>query len=536
MFATDIDHEAIEKARLGVYPASIAADVSPERLARFFTHEEEDFYRVKKVVRDQVVFAEQDMLRDPPFSKLDLVSCRNLLIYLESALQKKLLPLFHYALNSGGYLFLGNSESIGEFSSLFTVLDRKWKIYRRRELSVAAVGTFMVPHLPLGQTREPRALANEADQARTSVRAQTERLLLQSYAPACVAVNEHGEILYVHGRTGKFLEIPPGEASLNVVRAAREGLKLELANALRKVLTLRKPVRYERLELRTSREVEHVSITAQLAEEFAPESNVVIITFEDSPAAAASGPAVLPVESPSNGGTSDARDARIAALERELRMKGETLQTTVEELETSNEELKSANEELQSTNEELQSTNEELETSKEELQSVNEELVTVNTELQKKIEGLSRVNNDMNNLLAGTGIGMLFVDHQLHIQRFTPATTQIINLIHTDVGRPVSDLVSNLVAYDNLEADVKSVLDTLVPREAEVKTRSGHWYLMRILPYRTSDNVIEGAVITFVDIAAQKRAESRTRQANVELEQRVAELTNPPPDQHDRPA
>lgn len=219
----------------------------------------------------------------------------------------------------------------------------------------------------------------------------------------------------------------------------------------------------------------------------------------------------------------DEKDRHIAALERELRIKSETLQTTIEELETSNEELKSTNEELQSTNEELQSTNEELETSKEELQSVNEELVTVNTELQQKMEGLSRANNDMNNLLAGTGIGMLFVDHQLHIQRFTPATTQIINLIQTDIGRPVSDLVSNLAGYDRLGQDVKSVLDSLIPRETEVQTRDGHWYLMRILPYRTVENVIEGAVLTFVDIAAQKRAEEQFRKLSAELEQRVHE-------------
>jgi len=270
------------------------------------------------------------------------------------------------------------------------------------------------------------------------VREITERMLLRNYSPACVAVNEHGDILYVHGRSGQYLELPAGEASLNLLRTAREGLKIELANALRAVVSKRQPVSYKNLEVRTNGGFSKVDVTVELADGSAGLSNIVLVTFKESPPKE-----VVQIEapigsSPESGTPPDEKDHHIAALERDLRTKTETLQTTVEELEAANEELKSTNEELQSTNEELQSTNEELETSKEELQSVNEELVTVNTELQQKMEGLARANNDMNNLLAGTGIGMLFVDHDLRIQRFTPAITQIINLIQSDLGRPVS--------------------------------------------------------------------------------------------------
>jgi two-component system CheB/CheR fusion protein len=525
VFATDIDHESIEKARAALYPANIAADISPERLSRFFTQEQNDFYRVKKTLRDQLIFAEQDVIKDPPFSKLDMISCRNMLIYMEPVLQKRLIPLFHYALSPGGFLLLGNSEAVGEFGNLFAVMERKWKLYRRKDLTLTTIGALTVPRLPIAADQpEVSTPAITHKERKPALRDITERMLLRNYSPACVAVNEQGEILYVHGRSGKYLELPSGDATLNVLRAAREGLKIELANALRKVVAQRQPVRYEGLEVRTNGGFETVNVTVELAEGPAGASNLILITFRDvEPRPPAELAPLVPEGAPSSSTPPDEKDRHIAALERELRIKTETLQTTVEELETSNEELKSTNEELQSTNEELQSTNEELETSKEELQSVNEELVTVNTELQQKMEGLSRANNDMNNLLAGTGIGMLFVDHQLRIQRFTPATTQLIKLIQTDIGRPVSDLVSNLADYDRLGEDVKSVLDSLIPREAEVQTRDGHWYLMRVLPYRTVENVIEGAVLTFVDIAAQKRAEEQFRKLSAELEVRVNE-------------
>lgn len=502
VFATDTDQAAIEKARAGLYPANIAADVTPERLGRFFLREGEDAYRVKKSIRDVIVFAEQDVIKDPPFSKIDLLSCRNLLIYMQAELQRKVIPVFHYALNPGGFLFLGSSESIGEFTNLFETVDRKWKLYLRKEVAFPHGVALEMPVQPLPAI----AARAEAKERKVNIREVTERTLLSDYAPACVAINPHGEILYVHGRTGRYLELAPGEMSANILRTAREGLRLELATALRKVVASKKQIRYDGLTVKTNGDTEGVNLIVKPADLFSAETGTLLVIFEP----------VAPTRTPARPGKPKKptivedeigahRDQHIAALERELRVKEEYLQTTVEELETANEELKSTNEELQSTNEELQSTNEELETSKEELQSVNEELVTVNTELQQKIEDLSRANNDMNNLLAGTGIGTIFVDHQQCIQRFTPAVTRIIPLIQTDVGRPLEHVASTLTDAEQLHADIQSVLDKLTPCEAEVRTKDGHWHLMRILPYRTLENVIEGAVLTFFEITEQKR-------------------------------
>ncbi len=513
VFATDIDHESIEKARAGVYPVNIAADVSPERLVRFFTQENGDVYRINKSIRDRLVFAEQDVIKDPPFSRLALISCRNLLIYMEPELQKKVVPLFHYALISGGFLVLGSSETIGEFTNLFEAVDRKWKIYQCKAGTYLRGTGLDLPVLPLKPEPALSTAAEEPKEKRISIRNLTEKALLQDYAPTCVTVNEQGEILYIHGRTGKYLELAPGDISVNILRTAREGLRLELVTALRRVVTHKETVRYDRLPVKTNGDTQLVNLIVKPAEYTLPEPGLVFVIFED--VAPAPPEEEKPEASPvvDEDGPHGPKDRHIAALERELRVKAEYLQTTIEELETANEELKSTNEELQSTNEELQSTNEELETSKEELQSVNEELVTVNSELQQKIDDLSRANNDMNNLLSGTGVGTIFVDHQLRIQRFTPAAIEIVNLIQTDIGRPVGHIASNLTNYDRLVEDAKAVLDTLIPREAEVHTAAGQWYLMRILPYRTVENVIEGAVLTFVKITDQKRLQETLSQS-----------------------
>jgi two-component system CheB/CheR fusion protein len=510
IFATDIDAQAIEKARSGIYPDSIAADVSPERLARFFT-QENNSYRIGKSVRDLVVFAKQDVLKDPPFSKLDLISCRNLLIYLDGGAQRKLLPLFHYVLNQDGYLFLGNSETIGEFLDLFNVVDKKWKIFQRRGVVTpqVVIGPFASP--PATEAPAGRHVSTGEMARLGGTRGLAERALLEGYVPASVLVNADMDVLYIHGRTGKYLEPASGEASLNLMRMAREGLRVELAAAVRKAFTQQAPVRYDGLQVKTNGDTAAVNLVVRPVIKPEAARGLMLVVFEDASPGAR--PAEEETEEPAEG----AQEQRIASLERELRAKEEYLQAVVEEMETANEELKSTNEEMQSSNEELQSTNEELETSKEELQSVNEELVTVNTELQKKIEELSRANNDMNNLLAGTGIGTIFVDHQLRIQRFTPAATRVINLIQTDIGRPVSDIVSRLVGYGSLAHDTRAVLDTLVTKEAQVQTQDGQWFLMRILPYRTLENVIEGAVLTFVEITQQKESQAALHESEEKL-------------------
>ncbi len=508
VFATDIDGQAIAAARTGVYPASIAADITPERLARYFAPEPDgSAYRVNKAIRDLLVFSEQDVISDPPFSRLDLISCRNLLIYLGAALQRKLIPLFHYALNPDGVLFLGTSESVGEAIDLFTVIDRRLKIYRRQDdvrgAQRAALARYL-PALAVPGDVAPALVGRPTAPARLPLRELTERALVQQLGAAGVLITAQGDILYVHGRTGRYLEPAPGEADVsNVVRMAREGLRAELAVALRRAIAEHDTVRVPGVRVRSNGGF----TTANLAIGPVTSGSAVplyLVSLEEV-VTATTVAAVQPASEV------DA-DVRIEALRQELRTKEEHLQTANEELETSNEELRSSNEEMQSINEELQSANEELETSKEELQSVNEELATVNVELQTHLADLSRANNDMNNLLAGTGIATVFVDHAQRILRFTPAATRIINLILADVGRPVTHIASNLVDYDRLTVDVQKVLDTLTPFERAVHTIDGACYTMRILPYRTLDNVIEGVVLTFVDNTEAQHATDALRE------------------------
>jgi len=518
VFATDIDSRAIATARVGLYPVSIAADISPERLARFFAAEPDgSAYRIHKSLRDMLVFSEQDVIKDPPFSKVDLISCRNLLIYMGSDLQKKLMPLFHYALNPGGFLFLGTSETVGEFGDLFAPLDHKSKLYQRKEdfrgAWRAAIGRFF-PHKASIDKAVPQPAGTTTGPVRLPLRELTEQALLTQVAPAAALVNGQGDILYLHGHTGSYLEPAPGEAGINnILKMAREGLRRDLTRALRKVVAEQQIVRRPGLRVKTNGDFTPVNLTVRpvvASHAAGPEVPLYLVILEEAPP-----PSLL--SSDQSSASSDRpldTDTSIAAFKRDSRAKEESLQTANEELETSNEELESSNEELQSVNEELQSTNEELETSREELQSVNEELATVDAELQTKVADLSRANNDMNNLLAGTGIATIFVDRGLRILRFTPTATEIVNLILSDVGRPVSHIVSNLVSYDHLVSDTQAVLDTLIPKEVEVQTTAGNWYTMHIMPYRTMDNVIEGAVITFVDITEMKKTREALQKAN----------------------
>ncbi len=540
IFATDIDSQAVATARAGIYPASIATDVSPERLSRFFSTESDgSMYRIHKAIRDILVFSEQNVIKDPPFSKLDLISCRNLLIYMNGDLQKKLIPLFHYALNSGGFLFLGTSETVGDFGDLFVTVNRKQKLYQRKEdnqgTQHAGLGRFL-PLTPMDASL-PQISGKTLFPAKLPFRELTEQMLLQQVAPAAALVNGQGDIFFLHGRTGLFLEPAPGETGIyNILKMAREGLRRDLSIALYKAAATRENVYCPGLQVKTNGDVTTVNmaihqvstallVTIQKDRPAAKtEPPLYIVTLEQVPQAIPQTITATKLSEISADGTATDTDARIVALKLELQSKEEYLQTANEELETANEELKSSNEEMQSVNEELQSTNEELETSKEELQSVNEELATVNAELQNKVSDLSRANNDMNNLLAGTGIGTVFVDQWMKILRFTPSATRIINLIQSDVGRPVGHIVSNLIGYDQLVEDAKDVLNTLIPKEKEVKTKDNKWYMMHIMPYRTLDNMIEGVVITFFDITRTKQIEDallETEKLNIRSETTV---------------
>ena len=536
VFATDIDPRAIAQARAGLYPVSISADVSAQRLARFFSEDAQGGYRVQKVVRDLLVFSEQDVAQDPPFSKMDLISCRNLLIYINGDLQARLIALFHYALNPDGVLFLGTSETVGEVPTLFAPLNRKWKLYNRLEQPRSAfvptsVMRVPVPPVSTGVTDPLAPAAAGPSTIKLDLRTVTRQALLHHYDPTGILVNGRGEILHIYGRTGQYLEPAPGDAAMNIVAMAREGLRRELTTALRLAVTHREPVRRAGLRVKTNGDFSRVNLTVRPEQTVLDGLLLYLVVLETAtPESAAPGTTASGTTAggaPTVGDGDREPNARIAELEFELRAKEEYLQSTREEMETSNEELKSTNEEMQSVNEEMQSTNEELETSKEELQSVNEELATVNAELQTKVADLSRANNDMNNLLAGTGVATLFVDHQLCITRFTPIATRLIKLIPTDIGRPVGDIVSNLVDDIDLAGDVQAVLSDLLPREHEVQTRQGTWYLMRIGPYRTLENVIEGAVITFVDISERKRSEDAIRAARAFAEAIVDAIREP---------
>jgi two-component system CheB/CheR fusion protein len=509
IFATDIDKAAVGKARQGLYPANISADVSPERLHRYFTKEETS-YRVRKEIREMIVFAPQNLINDPPFTKLDILCCRNLLIYLTQEIQKKILPLFHYSLNPSGLLLLGSSETIGSLSVLFSTVDSKWKLFARKELAPAAKSAVELPLLPAAE-RKRRPSREEAMENSQIPLLAMERLL-ETFAPPAVFIGETGDILYVSGRTGRYLEPAAGEASMNAFTMAREGLRFELAGAVRKAVRSKQDVTVKDLKVRTDDGSRRVNLTVKPFVK--PESlrGVLMVVFEEQDAPRP--PATRP--QPHGRLSKAGQNARLTELEDELKFTKEHLQTTVEEMETSQEELKSANEELQSTNEELQSTNEELTTSKEELQSLNEELITVNAELQNKVEELSRTNNDMKNLLNSTEIATIFLDNELNVKRFTAPATRIVNLIATDVGRPIGHLVSNL-RYETLEADVREVLKTLVFKEMHIETKNGAWYLMRIIPYRTLENVIDGVVITFTDFTGFKKLEQRCLSLEAEL-------------------
>jgi two-component system CheB/CheR fusion protein len=515
VFATDLDREAIEVARQGVYPANIATDVSPERLRRFFVQDDRGF-RVNKDIREMVVFAPQNIIMDPPFTKLDVLSCRNLLIYLSPELQKKLIPLFHYALNPGGVLFLGSAETVGGFTSLFGQLDGKTRVYRRLDGAAAPVdfpAAFALGTPALAREGESE-VANAARVPPPNLQLLADRVLVQRFAPSAVLVNEKGDILYTSGRTGKFLEPTVGKANLNIFAMARDGLRFELSSAFARSQRDETPVIVRGVRVGANGGTIVVDITVQrLAEPKELRGTTMVILAE--------GPREPEVTTEKQKRSST--HVRLAAFERELQQAREEVQTTREEMQTSQEELKSTNEELQSTNEELQSTNEELTTSKEEMQSLNEELQTVNHELQAKVDELSRSNNDMKNLLNSTDIATLFLDGDLLVRRFTTPTSKIIKLIPGDAGRPITDIATEL-EYPELADDAREVLRTLMFKEKLVSASRDRWFSVRIMPYRTLENVIDGVVITFTDASAAKTVEAMLDSQASQLRQMAESL------------
>jgi len=502
IFATDLDHDAVESARKGLFPINIEADVSAQNLDRYFVKSDEG-YRVINEIREMVVFAQHNLIMHPPFINIDIISCRNLLIYMDPELQKKILGLFYFSLNNNGVMVLGSSETLGTMGSLFEPTDSKLKIFKR-------ASNAMAPDLinfPSSFSRakpspveKPEALASHSN-----IQTNADQLILQQFSPPGVLVNESGDILYISGRTGKYLEPSAGKANLNIFSMLREGLRNELHIAFQQVIKKKDSIVLHNLKVGTNGNSQNLNLNIQYIDKPGLLKGTVMIIFTDLPDVAEMKPQPRSKDKtlPSN---------REAELEKELQYTREEMQSTMEEMQTSQEELKSTNEELQSANEELQSANEELTSSKEEMQSLNEELQTLNAELLAKIEDFARVDNDMKNLLNSTDIATLFLDKELNIRRFTIQATKIFKLIKSDIGRPFTDQVTDLI-YPKMAEDAKEVLRTLVLIEKQIPGKNGKWFSIRLMPYRTFDDRIDGLVITFIDISELKRVEEKNIEA-----------------------
>ena len=508
IFATDLDQEAVEVARNGRYITTIEADVSPERLERFFIRED-NFYRIRQEIRETIVFARQNVIADPPFTHLDILCCRNLLIYLSPETQKQLIPVFHYALKPGGTLFFGTAETIDGYTDHFMTVDARWKIYRRRETPVPIPRLIAIPTV---LAPEPAGAGGIGEQRRpASVDKLAPKILFERFVPPAVIVNENGDILYFHGKTGRYLEPSPGKANLNIHAMAREGLGYPLIAALRTARHEKKESLTENVSVKTNGGHQKIRLTVTPIRRSTGAENLFLIAFEDREETEGE-----PAQSEAG---EERSDNQYRELERELASTRSQLQNTLEEMQASEEEQKAMNEEMQSTNEELQSTNEELITSKEELQSLNEELLTVNAELQAKIGEFTKATDDIQNLLRATDLATLFLDMRLQVRQFTEPVKEIINLRSTDLGRPITDIVVNL-QDGSFIADVERVIKTLNSLQKQVQTTDGRWYQMRILPYRTSNDRIDGTVVTFFDITAIKKlglqlSEARTYAENI---------------------
>lgn len=505
IFATDVDQPALEIAREGVYPTNVAADVSDERLSRYFI-KSKNHYRVHKFIRETITFAVQNLITDPPFSKLDLLSCRNLLIYLEPSTQKKLISMFHFALNAGGYLFLGRSETLGELSKLFEPVSEKCRLFRQKP---GALRVHPALPIPADEARSDTLsmLRTKADaRAHPDVGDIARERLLESYAPASILIDRRYKVLYFHGDTSPYLKLPPGEPSYDLMSLAQRELASSIRAAVRQALSNDKPVAISGVQLHRQDTAQSVTVTAMTVQHARLDEKLVLVSFESTDSAPAQNPIVQ---------AADMDDSVAARLELELQATKEDLQGSIEELETSNEEVMSMNEELQATNEEL-------ETSKEEMQALNEELTTVNSELQQKVEELQASSDEMQDLLFNTHIATLFLDTGLHIKRFTPDVKKLFNLIDTDVDRPIMDIAGRFTGGSTLIEDARTVLQNLTSTQTEVRSEEGRWYLRRVLPYRTHDDQIRGVVITFVDVSELLQAQMQEREARARAENIVA--------------
>ena len=507
IFATDLDMDAIEKARKGVFPSNIITDVSPERLARYFKNDN-DGYRINTAIREMVVFAPQNVIKDAPFTKLDLVTCRNMLIYMESELQKKVIRLFIYSLNPGGIMVLGTAETLGADVDGFQTIDPKLKIFKRTSLPMQTGLLDFPSSFSVTNKIKPENL--KIPKSEENLQTLANQILLDRFAPASVMVSEKGDIVYITGRTGKYLEPVSGKANWNIFAMLRDGLRQDLPLGFQKALKNFEPVKLHNLKVENDGKHQFVDVTIQQIEKPEALHGKIIIVFNDLPESAG----VNTVHPKTGKQNSNIRNKE---LEGELRQSLEDLQTIREEMQTSQEELKSTNEELQSTNEELQSTNEELTTSKEEMQSLNEELQTVNIELQTKVTDYVQANNDMKNLLNSTDIATLFLDKELNIRRFTDPVTTIFKVRNADIGRPFTDLVTDL-QYPEIGIDAVEVIRNLIYIEKSTVTKDGRWFDIKIMPYRTLDDHIDGLVLTFNDVSKFKKMEIELKEANEKLQ------------------
>jgi two-component system CheB/CheR fusion protein len=503
IFGTDLSEIAIAKARAGIYPENIAADVSVERLNRFFLRHEAG-YQISKTIRDLCIFSTQNVFSDPPFSRMDVVSCRNVMIYLGHALQKRVIPIFHYALNLHGFLMIGNTEGLlTAGSDLFELADKKQKIYRKKLVPTPITFGFAVAPRDHGlEERErimPDSKAPEPLKAPADLQREADRLLLTRYAPPSVIVNSQMEIVQIKGHTGKFLELPSGKASLNILKMARAGLLVDLQKTVEE--TRKTGVEANRRDVRIGEDGDATSVTLRVIPVRTPvhDQENLLIVFESE---AGYPPRDLSSQSssaPLNDDERRQKDQLIAQLKQELAATKEYLQAIIESQEATNEELQSANEEIQSGNEELQSTNEELQTSKEELESANEELHTVNEEMQHRNELLSQLNNDLTNLLNSVNLPLVMVGSDLSVRRFTPQAATVLGLDASDIGRPIPRLKLK-IEVDNLEKHLLEVLKSVQPKKYRVKDSDGNWYSFRLAPYRTLDNRIDGVVLSIVNL------------------------------------